>query len=73
MKDFCTRSKFFNLTSGIPAIFWLFAGLSGSGCDGGERDLFTTGFNCEIPIHVNHSTCGLASGAVSFVSSNTSS
>ena len=73
MNRFRARSKFSKLVQGISTVFWLCAGFSGIGCESGERDLFTDGFNCEITIHKNHATCGLASGAVSFVSGNTTS
>ena len=63
--------KIFKLAPSISTIFWLCAGFLGAGCDSGERDLFTDGFNCEIVILKNHPTCGLASGAVSFTSVNT--
>ena len=67
MNGFRAKTKFFNIIPGISTVFWLCLGFSGSGC-GGERDVFSVGFNCEDPIHTNHSICGLPSGAVTFVS-----
>ena len=78
MNGLGVRSKLFGLIPGISTIFWLCVGFSNTGCDSGERELFTIGFNCENPIHKNHATCGSSgsgsgSGAVSFATTNTTS
>jgi hypothetical protein len=58
---------------GLIVLPIILVGMLGSGCEG-EHDLLTTGFNCENPFHVNHSTCGTttvaSSSTTSFLSPN---
>lgn len=70
MDNFRRRAELIRMLPGFSTLFALSFGVFAGGCDDGPRDLFTTGFNCESPFHVNHDTCGLASGAITSSTSN---
>lgn len=71
MEKDSSKKRFVEATPGLMALPIILLGMLGSGCEG-EHDLLTTGFNCENPFHVNHSTCGTAasSSTASFLSPN---
>jgi hypothetical protein len=70
MEKNALKKRVIEIVPGLIALPIILLGMIGSGCEG-EHDLLTTGFNCESPFHVNHSTCGTASSSTtSFLSPN---
>jgi len=69
MNVFSTKKKIVKNLPGLSTLFCMWVGLSGIGCDSGERDLFGIGFNCENPFHDNYDAC-IASAAVTLSSTS---
>ncbi len=74
MEKNALKKRVIEAVPGLIALPIILLGMVGSGCEG-EHDLLTTGFNCENPFHVNHSTCGTtttvaSSSTTSFLSPN---
>jgi hypothetical protein len=67
------RKRVVEAAPALASLPIILLGMLGGSCTQGEHDLLTTGFNCENPFHVNHSTCGTtvaSSSTTSFLSPN---